>query len=171
MLMLTGTAILFNLQVVGVLRIDLRSRSYDNALTIGLPLCTKGILSKKSISLLSWNRLNENMPLIHKNDHCRLHLYNKMDFGNCVEALNSIAIQFDAKRDSPAESLDDGIKSAFSFMNRDKSNSLAKIDDNRAHDVKLRVSFMGDSRIHQMYLNFIMQVKNFGFPFLLITTF
>lgn len=156
--MLTGTVILFKLKITSVFSIPYQGRSYNYASAINLlPLCTKGILSKKSITLLPWDRLGENFPLIHKDEDCRLQLYNKIDFGNCVEALNSIATYFDANREDPNAG-DDAIKATFSFMNRDKSNSLEKIDDKKASGVKFRMSFMGDSRIHQMYLNFVLQV-------------
>lgn len=150
---------MLNLQIVSVLRIHVSERS--------VPLCTEGILSKKSITMLPWNRFDENMPLTHKDGTCRLHYYSKVDIVNCVEALNEISTFFDANRNDP-DAMDDGIKSAFYFMNRDKSDSLVtnpflgQIHDQKTttQDVTLRVSFMGDSRIHQMYLNFIMQVLN-----------
>lgn len=111
--MLTGTAIIFKWQIATESSIHYQGRAYDYSLTINLlSLCTKGILSKKCITLLPLNRVDENMPLIHEDEDCRLHLYNKIDFGNCVEALNNIATYFDAKREDPV-AVDDVIKSAF----------------------------------------------------------
>lgn len=121
-------------------------------------------MNGKTTIVSPWGTVNENMPLIQKDHDCRLHWYDQKDMVICVEALNSIAMDFNTIRDKPAV-LRDRFQSAsgIRFMSRDKSNpsKLFQIhSDGTDQDTLFRMDFIGDSRIHQIYMNFMLQVNS-----------
>lgn len=117
-------------------------------------------MNRKTLVVTPWGALNENIPLVQKEHDCRLHLYTKKDMVTCVEALNSIAMDSKTLRNKPT------VRNRFklaSGIGRNKSNSSIKFQiysDNTDQDTLFRMDFIGDSRIHQIYMNFMLQVNS-----------
>ena len=97
-----------------------------------LPLCTEGILNKRIINYDPLRANRDLMPLTHKNG-CRLHFYSQSDMVTCFEALTAAD-------------------------NNNKSSYANTQIDNNGTNIKLHVAFIGDSRIRQIFANFVLQV-------------
>lgn len=135
--------------------------SGHDSLRSSLPLCTEGILNRKTIVVTPWGALNENIPL--KEHDCRLHLYNKKDMVTCVEALKSIAMDSNTLRNQPTVRDRFKLTSGISFISRNTSNPSIKFQiysDGTDQETLFRMNFIGDSRIHQIYMNFMLQVNS-----------
>lgn len=113
-------------------------------------LCTKGILSKDTVRVFPWETWNQDaMPVIHKDNECRLHFYDKPDMVACIDALsrtNMTRIKLIGNHNDDAETIS---TSNMTLRNQSKISS-----GNAIH-----VSFIGDSRIHQIFINLVLQVN------------
>jgi len=143
--------------------LNLDNLAGHNSLHSILPLCIEGILNRKTLVVTPWGALNENIPLVQKEHDCRLHLYNKKDMVTCVEALNSIAMDVKTIGNQLKAHGRFQLTSGISLISRDTSNSSIKFQiysDGTDQDTLFRMNFIGDSRIHQIYMNFMLQVNS-----------
>ena len=54
-------------------------------------LCIERVLSKDNIAVFQWKRIDQDvMPLIQKDNECRLHFYNKLDMVTCIDTLTNL---------------------------------------------------------------------------------
>lgn len=116
-------------------------------------LCTEGVLSKDTLDVFPWKRTDQDvmrlMPLIQKDNACQLHFYNKQDMVTCIEALTSLTNNNSTRSDNSENAV------RFISANFITKRKRSKTDGN----IKLHVAFLGDSRIHQMYMNLILPVN------------
>ena len=114
-------------------------------------LCIERVLSKDNIAVFQWKRIDQDvMPLIQKDNECRLHFYNKLDMVTCIDTLTNLNNNNTYGADNEHATR---LISANNFMTLEKRS---KRNENR----KLHVAFLGDSRIHQIFMNFVLQVNN-----------